>query len=64
MTAMGPVGDIAGSASSLTRAARLAGGAVLGAQTEDRVTTFAVGLLIASGLACLSILAVQRSAER
>lgn len=62
--AMQPVGDIAGTASSLTGAARMAGGAIVGAvvdsQVDDTVTPFAVGLLVIAVLGT----AVTRLTER
>ena len=63
--AMGPMGDIAGTAASLTGASRIAGGALLGAivdsRMEDKVTPFAVGLMVGSSLALACILLVQRT---
>jgi DHA1 family bicyclomycin/chloramphenicol resistance-like MFS transporter len=61
--AMGPVGEIAGTASALTGAVRMAGGAVLGtiisAQTTDSVTPFAVGTLVMCACCAASIAVVK-----
>lgn len=57
--AMAPLGEVAGSASSLTGAARMAGGAVLGGiasgMVSDSVTPFAVAMLVfvAAAVACV-----------
>lgn len=63
--AMEPVGDIAGTASSLTGAARMAGGALLGAivdsRLDDTVTPFAVGLLVIAVAAAATIWLTERA---
>lgn len=57
--AMAPLGEVAGSASSLTGAARMAGGAVLGGiasgMVTDTVTPFAVSMLVfvVAAVACM-----------
>ena len=67
--AMTPVGDIAGTASAFTGAARIAGGAALGAlissQVTDSVTPFAIGVATMCFLAAASVWVVRyRAAQR
>lgn len=62
--AMAPLGEVAGSASSLTGAARMAGGAVLGGiasgMVTDSVTPFAVSMLVFVGLAVACVFGAER----
>jgi DHA1 family bicyclomycin/chloramphenicol resistance-like MFS transporter len=66
--AMTPVGDIAGTASALTGAVRIAGGAALGAlisnQVTDSVTPFAVGVAAMCLGAATSVWVVRYRASR
>ena len=61
--AMTPVGDIAGTASALTGAVRLAGGAALGAlissQVSTSVTPFAIGITAMCFAAAVSVWVVR-----
>ena len=61
--ALGPVGEIAGTASALTGAVRMGAGAVLGTvigdQVGDRVTGFAVGVSMMVAGAALAVLIVR-----
>ncbi|MGI9607732.1 MAG: multidrug effflux MFS transporter [Acidimicrobiales bacterium] len=65
--AMDPVGELAGSASALTGAVRIAGGAVIGtivsAQIDDSVVPFAVAMVVLVTLAAVSVLLVHRDTE-
>ena len=62
--AMAPLGEVAGSASSLTGAARMAGGAVLGGiasgMVSDSVTPFAVAMLVFVGIAVACVFGAER----
>lgn len=62
--AMAPLGEVAGSASSLTGAARMAGGAVLGGiasgTVSDSVTPFAVSMLVFVAAAVGCMVAAER----
>ncbi len=66
--AMEPVGELAGSASALTGAARMAGGAVLGTyisgQLVDTVTPFAVGVAAMCVLSAVCVVLVRVRAAR
>ena len=66
-SALEPMGDIAGTASSVTGAARIAGGAFLGAivdsQTRNSVTPFAVAIVIFVVLAIASTAFAETGAE-
>jgi MFS transporter, DHA1 family, multidrug resistance protein len=66
--AMGPVGELAGTASALTGAVRMAGGAVLGtiitAGIDTSVTPFAIGMALMCFGAALSALLVRMRADR
>lgn len=62
--ALDPMGEVAGTAASLTGAARVAGGAVLGAivdtQVRDSTTPFAVAVLVFLAGAALSVWWAER----
>ena len=62
--ALGPVGHLAGTASALSGAARMAGGAVLGtlvsAQVSDSTTPFSVGVALLCLGSWLSVLVTRR----
>jgi DHA1 family bicyclomycin/chloramphenicol resistance-like MFS transporter len=62
--AMAPLGEVAGSASSLTGAARMAGGAVLGGiasgMVSDSVTPFAVAMLVFVAAAAACVFGAER----
>ena len=64
--AMGPVGEIAGTAAALTGAARIAGGAALGTiisnQVDVSVTPFAIGVTTMCTSAAISVWLVRRRA--
>lgn len=65
--ALDPMGELAGTASSVTGASRIAGGALLGAvvdsQIDDTVTPFAVGIVIFTLFAIASTLYAERTAK-
>ncbi|MEE9417544.1 MAG: multidrug effflux MFS transporter [Acidimicrobiales bacterium] len=65
--AMGPVGDIAGTASAFTGAVRIAGGALIGtlisARVDDSVTPFAVGIALMCVSAGVTVLIVRRGVQ-
>lgn len=64
-SALEPMGDIAGTASSLTGAARIAGGAILGAlvdrQVVDSTTPFAIAIVIFALCAIASVIWAERA---
>ncbi|MGI9623459.1 MAG: multidrug effflux MFS transporter [Acidimicrobiales bacterium] len=64
--AMGPVGDIAGTASSVTGAVRMAGGAVAGAilssQVTDSMTPFMIGTVVLIALMTTTVILTRRFA--
>lgn len=66
--AMDPVGHLAGTASALTGAVRLAGGAALGtvisSQITDSVRPFAIGISVMVGAAGLTVLIVRLRERR
>ena len=66
--AMDPVGHLAGTASALTGAVRLAGGAALGtlisSQVTDSVRPFAVGVAVMVGAAGVTVLIVRMRERR
>lgn len=62
--ALGPVGHLAGTASALSGAVRMAGGAVLGTivsgQVSDSTTPFSIGVAALCGCAWISVLVTRK----